>query len=148
MSEQNDVNMAVEEKAKKALANYNPEAKNLNVFDVILNFMGSTLVLIEFNHLKEGDRTYGNSEEWAVLVDGINCTVYPDPHELFRRVPDYKPNWLQQISSSQFILFLLTTIIVVACIAAFFLYGKVDQPLSAALSSVLGFWLGRSLPQR
>jgi hypothetical protein len=81
-----------------------------------------------------------------VLVNGESCAVYQDRNELFRRVPDYNPSWLKQISSTQFILFLITGVIVGASIVAFFLYGKVDQPLSAALSSVLGFWLGRAVP--
>jgi hypothetical protein len=138
----------IERRAIEALKKFNPEAKNVNVFDVVPNFLGRTLVLLEFNYLEEGERKYDEAEEWAVLIDGENTSVHENTNELFRRVPDYRPSWFQQITSAQFILFLITATIVGASMIAFFLYGKVDQPLSAALSSVLGFWLGRAIPQQ
>lgn len=127
----------LEERAKTALRNYNQKAENLKVIEVISNFMGQTLVLIEFDQ-------NGKGEEWGVLVDGGNTKVYYDRSELLRRAADYKPSWLQQISSSQFILFLLTVTILAASVVSIFTFPNLNQSLSAALSSVLGFWLGRA----
>jgi hypothetical protein len=127
----------LEERAKTALRNYNQKAENLRVIEVMSNFMGQTLVLIEFDQ-------NGKAEEWGVLVDGGNTRVYYDRSELLRRAADYKPNWLQQISSSQFILFLLTVTILAASVVSIFVFPNLNQSLSAALSSVLGFWLGRA----
>ena len=127
----------LEERAKTALRNYNQKAENLKVIEVISNFVGQTLVLIEFDQ-------NGKVEEWGVLVDGGNTRVYYDRSELLRRAAEYKPNWLQQISSSQFILFLLTVTILAASVVSIFMFPNLNQSLSAALSSVLGFWLGRA----
>jgi hypothetical protein len=44
----------IENRAKEALKKFNPEAKNINVFDVVPNFLGSTLVLLEFNDSTRG----------------------------------------------------------------------------------------------
>jgi hypothetical protein len=137
-------NSDIEKRGKEALEKYNPEAKDINVIEVISIFTGRALVLVEFKYNKDDD-----AEEWGVLVGSENCTVFPDRSVLLRLAAEYKPNWLQQISSSQSILFLLTVIIVAASIVAFFMSPahEVGQPLNAALSSVLGFWLGRAVPQ-
>jgi hypothetical protein len=130
----------LEERAKTAVRNFvgpNQKVENLKVLEVISNFMGQTLVLVEFEQ-------NGKPEEWGVLVDGGNTRVYYDRSELLRRAADYKPNWLQQISSSQFVLFLLTVTILAASVVSIFWFRDINQSLSAALSSVLGFWLGRA----
>jgi hypothetical protein len=111
----------LEERAKTALIKYyGDKAANLRVIDVLPNFMGQSLMLIEF------DDADGERQEWGVLVNRENPRedprVYYDRSELLRRAADYKPNWLQQISSSQFILFLLTVTILAASVVSFFMY--------------------------
>jgi hypothetical protein len=129
-----------EETALKALLKYNPDAINPRVFNTIPNFLGGTLYLLEHGKDRE--------EEWLVLIKpGRAPSVYYDYEQLLFSVPDYRSPF-SQIVSPDSVLALLSALIVAAAIVIYATHGTVEEPFSAALSAVLGFWFGKSLPTK
>jgi hypothetical protein len=51
-------------------------------------------------------------------------------------------------SSPDSVLALISVVILVAAIAIYATRGSVEEPFRAALSAVLGFWFGKSLPTK
>ena len=102
--------------------------------------LGGVVVLLEF---KDPDE-----EEWCVLVKGDRGVVYPEWEDILKQVPDYKPRVINQISSPQVVSAVLTFVILLASVAAYFWTGDVKEPLRAGLASVTGFWLGRAVPPK
>jgi len=130
----------VEDIAVKALQKYLPGATNINAWSSIPNFLGGTLVLTEFQN--------PDHNEWCVLVRGNRGIVYQDWEDILKLISDYKPSLLSQISDPQFVVALLTFSILLAAVAAYFWTGDVKEPMRAGLASVIGFWLGRSVPPK
>ena len=129
-----------EDIAVKALQKYNPEANDINVWSSIPGVLGGVVVLIEFND--------PDKNEWCVLVKGSRGVVYQEWEDILKQIPDYKPTFMSQISSPQFVIAVLTFAILAAGVAAYFITGDVKEPLRAGLASVIGFWLGRAVPPK
>lgn len=134
-----------EEAALKALLKYNPEAVDPRVFNTIPNFLGGTLYLLEHGKVDEdGDR----EEEWLVLIrPGRPPAVYYDYEQLLQSVPEYRSR-ISQIVSPDSVLALISVVILVAVITIYAVRGTVEEPFRGALTAVLGFWFGKSLPTK
>ena len=132
-----------EKLAVEALLKYNPAAINLHVFKTIPDFLGGTLFLLEHGiEDEEGDR----EEEWMVLIkQGRAPAVYYDYDQVLASIPEYRSR-LSQIVSPDAILAFLSVVIVAAAIVIYATRGSVEEPFRAALSAVLEFWFGKSLP--
>ena len=127
--------------AVEALQKYNPAATNINVWNTIPRCLGGTLVLIEFDD--------PDSQEWTVLVKNGRGIVYQDWEDVVKLIPDFRPSFVEQISYPQVVVAIVTFVILAASVAAFFWQsGEVKEPFRSALASVIGFWLGRVIPER
>jgi hypothetical protein len=128
-----------------AIKGDSPNAQNIVFQNETTNFIGGTLYTMRFN-------TNGREEFWPVLVrDGV-AKVYRDTFSVFPDVANYRPKrglW-EFLESQQGILGLLSLLIVIATLVAFFVErdATIVQFLQSPLSVVLGFWFGRGLPSR
>lgn len=126
--------------AIKALQAYNGEAQGPNVYNRLKGYAGGTLYLIEFSY------SDGSNEHWSVLVRGDETQVFYD-HEMALRE---SVMWAR---STTFLTLggLVTAVISVAIVVVFLWFAvkgdnsKEPQSLAYALSSVLGFWFGKSV---
>jgi hypothetical protein len=130
-----------EQVALNALLKYNPDAKNPQVFNVIPRFLGGTLCLVEHG---EEDQ-YGDGEEWCVLVKNGRGTVYYDYEQVLQEVVGSR-SLIAEVFSSNVILAVLSVVIVLAAIVIYATQRTVEEPFRGALTAVLGFWFGKSLP--
>jgi hypothetical protein len=130
-----------EQIALEALQKYNPDAKNPHVFNIIPNFLDGTLCLIE---LGEAD-PHGDREEWCVLVKNGRGTVYYDYEQVLQGVVDSRSR-IAEIFSSNVILAVISAVILAAAIGFYWAKGTLEEPFRGALTAVLGFWFGKSVP--
>ena len=130
-----------EQLALDALIKYDPDAKNPRVYNVIPRFLGGTLCLVEHGDENED----GDREEWCVLVKHGRATVYYDYEQVLLGVVESR-SFISEIFSTNVILAVLSALVVVAVIAMYAMHNTVEEPLRGALTAVLGFWFGRSVP--
>jgi hypothetical protein len=132
-----------EQVALDALVKYNPVAKNPHIFNVIPNFLGGTLYLFEL-----GEETAdGREEEWCVIVKNGHPKVYYDYEQVLRGVVESR-SLISEIFSPNVILAVISAIILLGSIAIYAMKGTVEEPFRGALTAVLGFWFGKSLPTK
>jgi hypothetical protein len=126
-----------------ALVAYNNEAKTPRVYNHINKYAGGTLYLVEFTNPS------GGQDYWAVLRRGEETQVFYDYEMALREAV----MWGRITHTSGINIGSIVTSIISLAIVFTFLYyarggdgvGAPPPALSYALSSVLGFWFGKSV---
>jgi hypothetical protein len=122
---------------------YNPVAKNPRIFNIIPNFLGGTLYLIEL----ADETSDGREEEWCVLVKNRYPKVYYDYEQMLRDIVEAR-SLISEIFSPNVILTIISAIILLGSIVVYIMKSTVEEPFRGALTAVLGFWFGKSLPTK
>jgi hypothetical protein len=130
--------------AREAVSKYNPDLKDITVRNTIDNFLGGTICRICYCE----DNQY---KECAVFVRSGRPTVHWDPDDVYRFVAAdrYAPPWLiwlEHFSAPNFVISILSFMIILCSFLAFFLYNGNKEALSwiqAPMAIVIGFWFGR-----
>jgi hypothetical protein len=116
-------------------------AERIKVWKTIPNFLDGTLVLVEYYDPN-------NYRDCCILVRGERGNIYEHWEDVMSLVSDYRPRFLVQLSTPAVVIMLLTLAIVVTCCAVYIIKADVPEPFRAALSAVIGYWLGQSVPVR
>lgn len=80
-----------------------------------------------------------------MLVKKGRGTVYYDYEQVLQEVVGSR-SLIAEVFSSNVILAVLSVVIVLAAIVIYATQRTVEEPFRGALTAVLGFWFGKSLP--
>jgi hypothetical protein len=131
---------SVEEQiARDALMRFNQEATNINIWNIIPDFLDGTMCLVEFD-------SGGNRQMWSVFVKNGRGQVYMDWEEVFRVVAGHQrvPRFSEWLTSREAVIAIISFFIVIASFVSLFMPNKdIGEWAKAPLGVVLGFWFGR-----
>jgi len=131
--------LSEDEVALRALRAYNSKASDPRIYNRIKNYAGGTLYLVEFTTPPSDDQEY-----WSVLLRNDEAQVFYD-HEMALREA---VTWNRRVTSVSFgtiVISVISIIIVGAVVYFVWRDGESPQPFDYALTSVLGFWFGKSV---
>lgn len=136
-----------EKLAKQAIIKIMPESNNIQVTGIVEQFLGGILFVMEYVD-EEKDEC-----EVMVFVNGGKSTIYWTSEDLakFVAASNRPRRFVETISSSDFVIAILSFVIVISAFSAFFLFESNKDALSwvqAPMSIVLGFWFGRGYHQQ
>jgi hypothetical protein len=130
--------------AEEAIIRYDPLARDLNIYAVVPEFGGGVMMLAEGNHASGG----GKNEYFVHLKDGQEW-VYTD-YAMAMRAGSKQADVLTKVVSPEFVTAVLTIILVLGYLWYAFhrpagTNEAAEKVLTAALTTVIGFWFGRQV---
>ncbi|KAA3512735.1 hypothetical protein G6L63_10075 [Agrobacterium vitis] len=131
--------------AMEYLKKYDPKVEDVNFFDEIHDFGGGTMVLAEVKYPAVGASKEKHASEYFILVRNGRGFVFQD-YAMALREGSKPAEIISKIASPDVVTALLTFFLVGAFV--FLTFTETEQTdqtkaLSAALTTVLGFWFGR-----
>ncbi len=136
--------LSEDEIAIKALYAYNKQASDPRIYNRIKDYAGGTLYLVEFVTPPSQEQEY-----WSVLIRDGETQVFYD-HEMALREAVMWTRRVTSINFSTIVISVISIIIVGAVVYFLWRDGKTEsiKPLDYALTSVLGFWFGKSVNKK